>query len=90
MDFWLDFMKDLFEEVYKLKDSELRTKALELNEFRDRMNDIFLTGKERSPGTLQELQKYKIIATDIRFLLREYIEKNDPDYLKMMCQSLGL
>ena len=53
MDFWLDFMKDLFEEVYKLKDSELRSKALELNEFRDRMNDIFVTGRERNPGTLQ-------------------------------------
>lgn len=40
MDSWLDFMKSLFGEVYLKKDNELRVKAVELNEIRERMTDM--------------------------------------------------
>ena len=54
------------------------------------MNDIFEKGNKEKMGSEEELQNYKMITTDIRFLLREYLDKNDPEFLKMMCQSLGL
>ena len=30
-----------------------------------------------------------MIFTDIKFLLKEYIKGEDPEYLNMICRSLG-
>lgn len=37
----------------------------------------------------ETLEKYKMIFTDIKFLLREYLKGGDSEYLNMICRSLG-
>jgi hypothetical protein len=37
----------------------------------------------------EALEKYKMIFTDIKFLLKEYLKTEDQEYLWMICRSLG-
>jgi hypothetical protein len=56
------------------------------------MNGIFANDVRESYFTenIRELQNYKMIITDMQFLLQEYLCNSNPEVLKIMSQSLGL
>lgn len=56
------------------------------------MNGIFANDVRESYFTenIRELKNYKMIITDMQFLLQEYLCNSNPEVLKIMSQSLGL
>ena len=58
---------------------------------KEKMNEILEKQIEYSRDEeYEELEKYRMVFTDIKFLLREYLQGGDREYLQMVCKSLGI
>lgn len=53
------------------------------------MNPLNLTNEFKIRVDLKNSQA-EMVLTDVRFLLREYLKSANPEYLKLMSQSLGV
>ena len=84
---WLEFMKQLFVDVEQRKERQIIIRTKEVNELRERMREM---AESRRDGNINELDKYKMMITDLRYLLRQYLENYNSESLKLMCKSLGL
>ena len=84
-------MKQLFLHSHDLKTEELRQKASEMLLLKEKMNEILEKQIEYSQDEeYEELEKYRMVFTDVKFLLREYLQGGDREYLNMVCKSLAI
>ena len=83
-------MKNLLNSIHEKQSKELKQKAEEMLELKAQMTEILDKQIEYSEDeNFEALEKYKMIFTDIKFLLKEYLKTEDQEYLWMICRSLG-
>ena len=91
-DKWLEFMKELFNEVHVKRQKELNLMAKYLNELRERIYNIMQNRKHEKniPEVVKELEKHEIVVGEMRYFLGEYFLTGNVAYVKMMCSCMGM
>jgi hypothetical protein len=69
----------------------MRIQAEELLKLRDEMTEILERQIEASEGDQSLIvEDYKVVLNEIKTLVREFLRSGDGEYLRMLCNSLGV